>query len=68
MAYTTIITENTSFPPFKVAATFSFITKSVAIAKQRRALGRLTETQLNDIGMTPAQRTAECKRRFWQHG
>ena len=66
MAYTTIITENTSFPSFKPAATFSFIAKSLATMKQRRALARLTPQQLNDIGITSAQRTTECNRRFWK--
>jgi uncharacterized protein YjiS (DUF1127 family) len=66
MAYTTIITENTSFPAFKVSAAISSISNVVATVKQRRALARLTDTQLNDIGITSAQREAECNRHFWQ--
>lgn len=66
MAYTPIITSNTSFPSFKVTAAFSFFAQSFAIAKQRRALAKLTEAQLNDIGVTPAQRETECNLRFWQ--
>jgi uncharacterized protein YjiS (DUF1127 family) len=67
MAYTTIITENTSFPAFNLSTPVTFISKSIATAKQRRALARLTETQLNDIGITTQQRATECSRRFWQH-
>jgi len=66
MAYTAIITENTAFPTFNAATMINSITTMHANSKQRRALSRLTHAELNDIGITPSQRTAECNRRFWQ--
>jgi len=66
MAHASIITANTTRPVFSMAAAISSIATMRETSKQRRALAKLTETQLTDIGMTPAQRTAECNLRFWQ--
>lgn len=66
MAYTAIITENSTFPSFKTTAILSFVSNARAVTKQRRALAQLTHSQLNDIGISPVERAAECKRRFWQ--
>jgi uncharacterized protein YjiS (DUF1127 family) len=68
MAYTAIITENTTFPLFKATAILSFVSNARAVTKQRSALAQLTHSQLNDIGISPAERATECNRRFWQHG
>jgi len=66
MAYTSIITENTTFPAVKVKSIFKTFMAMRETSKQRRALSRLSHAELNDIGVTSAQRTAECNRRFWQ--
>lgn len=68
MTHATIITATTDFPTFSFSKACAAVSKMRAVSKQRRDLARLTTHQLTDIGITPAQRTAECKRRFWQAG
>jgi uncharacterized protein YjiS (DUF1127 family) len=68
MAHATIITTTTNFPTISFGAAVNAVTNMRELSKQRRALAGLTADQLKDIGITPAQRTAECSRRFWQAG
>jgi uncharacterized protein YjiS (DUF1127 family) len=68
MAYTGIITQNATFPSPNTTSVLSFVANARAVTKQRRALASLTASQLNDIGISPAQCAVECKRRFWQRG
>ena len=35
-------------------------------SKQRRALARLTDRHLDDIGLSRTRATAEAEKRFWQ--
>jgi uncharacterized protein YjiS (DUF1127 family) len=65
MAYPTIITTNAAFSPFNVMKLVNVAIAAREVSKQRRALAKLSDQQLSDIGITPSQRTAECKRRFW---
>jgi uncharacterized protein YjiS (DUF1127 family) len=60
--------SSTAFSTTKSVSLLNFISSARAISKQRRALAGLTTSQLSDIGLTPAQRTTECNRRFWQRG
>jgi uncharacterized protein YjiS (DUF1127 family) len=61
-------TSNIAFPTTKSVSIMNLISSARAVSKQRRALAGLSSSQLSDIGMTPAQRTTECNRRFWQRG
>lgn len=66
MAHATFTDTHASGTSFNLASALKTLAAMRETSKQRRALSRLTDTQLNDLGMTPAQRTAECDLRFWQ--
>ena len=41
------------------------ITKAAAVLRQRRALARLDQTALNDLGLTASDVDAEIRRPVW---
>ena len=42
------------------------ITRALERSRQRRALSRLSEAMLRDIGLTRSDATRECEKPFWR--
>lgn len=49
-----------------VAAVLELVADAAARRKSRRALARLDDHMLRDIGLDRAAARAECSRHFWQ--
>ncbi|WP_051588052.1 DUF1127 domain-containing protein [Actibacterium mucosum] len=67
------MSDFTHIAPFRHAKGFSFLrllNRISAVSRQRRALAKLTDHELEDIGITRAQAEAEAKRPAWDapHG
>jgi uncharacterized protein YjiS (DUF1127 family) len=68
MTYVTAKSRTTTLRSIKAISITAFVSNALEISKQRRALARLSPSQLNDIGITPEQQSKECNLRFGQRG
>ena len=50
---------------FSATTALSWMAKSARVASQRRALAKLSSTELNDIGVTKTQAVHEASKPFW---
>ncbi len=59
------IARNNSFETTGIKAFFRTASNALAVSRQRRALARLDNDRLVDLGLTRADVTAELQRPIW---
>jgi len=65
MAHTTPLAGACVHRAGRSGPAFSLFLSAFGLFRERQALGRLTDTQLKDIGLSRAQALAEAKRPIW---
>ncbi len=61
-----MISAETRFhPPLPLAAVFRVISRSIAVRRQRRHLGTLDDTRLDDLGLSYKEARREACRPVW---
>ena len=63
MAY--ITTDSVSGILFNIGSPVKTVTLWLAAARERRALNRLSASQLDDLGINAKEAKAEARRPFW---
>ena len=63
--HTATFKAHTTTQIFSATAALNWVADSMRIARQRRALTKLSLSALDDIGVTEAQANIEARKPFW---